>query len=218
MDLEQPQENHAVSRRGRGAARAIGTGTTFWDSGAPCRSLLIVVTGVIMSYPWANNLLYRATGNTPPPPQTAGQAARNAARRLAGIQTRAPGSPSLRSLKLGQGRTGQAVYPRQPAGSRLDDHQPAAAKQCYRPTYLFYRSRRWRPSGFAIATHARSCQRGNRSLGTLFQLQQGRQLRAWARFTHTGEAGGWMGETLAVSPPQALPCLCLPGSRLEYDG
>jgi hypothetical protein len=26
----------------------------------------------------------------------------------------------------------------------------------------------------------------------------GRQLRAWARFTHTGEAAGWVGETLAV--------------------
>ena len=28
----------------------------------------IVLTGVIMAYPWANNLLYRMTGNDPPPP------------------------------------------------------------------------------------------------------------------------------------------------------
>ncbi|TDU72854.1 putative iron-regulated membrane protein [Prosthecobacter fusiformis] len=32
--------------------------------------LFIILTGLIMSYSWANNLLYRATGNEPPPPRT----------------------------------------------------------------------------------------------------------------------------------------------------
>src|SRR5262249_28011416 len=32
---------------------------------------LIVACSVVMSYPWANNLVYRVTGNQPPPPQTA---------------------------------------------------------------------------------------------------------------------------------------------------
>ena len=50
---------------------AIGTGTTFSDSGASLPLFLIVITGVIMSYAWANNLLYRMTGNPPPPPQAA---------------------------------------------------------------------------------------------------------------------------------------------------
>ncbi|MEI9892584.1 MAG: hypothetical protein WDN28_01340 [Chthoniobacter sp.] len=29
--------------------------------------LIITLTGVIMSYAWANDLLYRLTGNEPPP-------------------------------------------------------------------------------------------------------------------------------------------------------
>src|SRR5689334_17324893 len=34
----------------------------------------IVLTGVIMSYPWANNLLYRITGSELPQPQQRGDA------------------------------------------------------------------------------------------------------------------------------------------------
>ncbi|HEY1083510.1 MAG TPA: PepSY-associated TM helix domain-containing protein [Prosthecobacter sp.] len=41
----------------------------FWSA---LPMLLIILTGLIMSYTWANNLLYRATGNEPPPPRTRG--------------------------------------------------------------------------------------------------------------------------------------------------
>ncbi len=41
----------------------------FWSA---LPMLFIILTGLIMSYSWANNLLFRATGNEPPPPRTRG--------------------------------------------------------------------------------------------------------------------------------------------------
>jgi uncharacterized iron-regulated membrane protein len=39
----------------------------------------------------------------------------------------------------------------------------------------------------------------------------GRQLRAWARFTHTGEAGGWLGQTLAAAASTGASLLVFTG-------
>jgi uncharacterized iron-regulated membrane protein len=30
------------------------------------------------------------------------------------------------------------------------------------------------------------------------KMSPGRRLRTWIRFTHTGEAGGWLGQTIAA--------------------
>jgi uncharacterized iron-regulated membrane protein len=43
---------------------------------------------------------------------------------------------------------------------------------------------------------------------------RGRQLRAWARFTHTGEAGGVLGQTIAVMASAGAALLVFTGLSL----
>ena len=45
-------------------------------------------------------------------------------------------------------------------------------------------------------------------------FNRGRQLRAWARFTHTGEAGGWLGQTIAVIATAGASLLVFTGLSL----
>ena len=71
------------SLRLRGRARDFN-----WHNsiGIWCAPVLIVITltGAVMSYQWANDLLYRLTGNVPPPPPTGGPGAGAAGRRPPG--------------------------------------------------------------------------------------------------------------------------------------
>jgi uncharacterized iron-regulated membrane protein len=56
------------SLRLRGKARDFNWHNALGSGPAPVL-LVIVATGVLISYPWATNLLYRATGNEPPAPK-----------------------------------------------------------------------------------------------------------------------------------------------------
>jgi uncharacterized iron-regulated membrane protein len=44
---------------------------------------------------------------------------------------------------------------------------------------------------------------------------RGRRLRMWARFTHTGEAGGMVGETIALATSLGAAALMLTGFSLS---
>ncbi len=48
-------------------------------------------------------------------------------------------------------------------------------------------------------------------------LSRGQRWRAWVRFTHTGEAGGWWGETLATLTASGAIVLSLTGVALFLD-
>ena len=179
----------------------------FWCA-APL--LLIVVTGVVMSYPWANNLLYRATGNTPPPPQAAIQGP-------------------------GERGTGQRRRPDQGANKTEAAHLESLDKAFARAGLQVpgWTTITLRLPNNAAAPLTLSMDRGDggrpdlRSQLTLDPVSgevvrwepfssynSGRQLRAWARFTHTGEAGGWLGETLAVMASAGASLLVLTGLSL----
>lgn len=142
----------------------------------------IVLTGVIMSYTWANNLLYRLSGSEPPPanvsrleahevPHRRVAAASNAAIQVlfdrAQSQTTDWRSISLRFpvertavLTIDAGNGGQ---PNKRAQLTLD----ARAAEM----------RRWEP---------------------FRSYSAGRQMRSWARFLHTGEAVGIPGQIIAA--------------------
>jgi uncharacterized iron-regulated membrane protein len=45
-------------------------------------------------------------------------------------------------------------------------------------------------------------------------LSRGQQWRSWVRFVHTGEAGGWWGETLAAVTACGAMILSLTGVAL----
>jgi uncharacterized iron-regulated membrane protein len=142
---------------------------------------LVVATAMPISFPWANALVYRIAGETPPPPAGAPRTnggARQAARvhgdALNEIWARAeqqvPGWRSI-NLRLPAVPDAPAVF----AIDRGNGGQPQL-----RSTLTLSASTgevvRWEP----------------------FESQTlGRRLRSWSRFTHTGEYYGLIGQTVA---------------------
>ena len=145
--------------------------------------LVIVLSGVIMSYPWANNLLYRLSGTEPPS---------QGANRLEGQHRRAGrikgGSSSLPLTTLFDRAAHQvpvwrSISLRWEPGAPVDvftidqgnGGQPQARSQL---TLAIQDAsvKRWEPFS---------------------SYPTGRRWRIWARFLHTGEALGVIGQAVA---------------------
>jgi uncharacterized iron-regulated membrane protein len=141
--------------------------------------VVLTLTGVVMCYAWANDLLYRLAGDVPPPraASPAPAASRLGARVVAAYQPlweRATAQvPSWSAVMLRMpARPGGAVtvFIREPASwgpvprsqLQLDARTAAVVK--------------WEPYAGASA---------------------GRTARAWVRYLHTGEAGGVAGQAVA---------------------
>ena len=166
---------------------------------------LIVITGVIMSYAWANNLLYRMTGNTPPP------AVQNAARRgseQGGRRNiRPPEGATPPELEKLFARAGLQVPEWTTISLRLPDNAAAPL------TFSIDRGDGGRPdlrSQLTLAPATGEVVRWE----PFSSYNRGRQLRAWARFSHTGEAGGLLGQSLAASASVGASFLVLTGFSL----
>ncbi len=166
---------------------------------------LIVATGVVMSYPWANDLLYRLAGSEPPPP-----------RPPAG-----PGGPP----REGSARSAFAA----PRG--LDETRSAATAQVpdWRTLSVRLPSSPTAPLVVLIDRSAGAARPDLRSSLTLdaatgtvqryetYESQSlGRRLRTWARWTHTGEAAGVLGQTLAAVASAAGALLVWTGLALAW--
>ena len=161
---------------------------------------VIVLCAVVMSYPWANNLVYKMTGNPPPPPN---------AQQQAGASSRANGQ---------RNRNHDTVSPSSGKGDRtspwagLDAASHHAEERV--PAWLTITVRLASPSDPNLAFSIDSGDGGrpdkrsqltlNRKTGAEVRWEpfssynSGRQLRAWIRFTHTGEAGGLTGQSVAA--------------------
>jgi uncharacterized iron-regulated membrane protein len=173
---------------------------------------VIVLSGVVISYPWASNLVYRAVGDTPPPPQgdsrppagAPGQAAR-----AAGERPRGEAGPARGGERGGAERGGDA----EPAVP-LDGIGVLAARaerqvQGWRSITLTLPKEADEPVAFAIdrgdggQPHKRATLSLDRETGEVkkwetFPTQTaGRRLRGILRFAHTGEVLGIPGQTLA---------------------
>ena len=157
--------------------------------------MLIVLSaaGAVISYTWASNLVYYATGNTPPAPQQPApqQQSNNTApfavpENLNSLWERAerqsPGWKSI-ALRLPIGET--AVF-------TIDE-------------------------GKYLNTFGRSSLTLNRENADVVKWESygeqnsGRQLRSWMRFTHTGESFGIVGQIVAF-------IACLGGALLVWTG
>lgn len=142
--------------------------------------LFVTLTGIIMSYDWASGLLFKLTGN-PVPEQ----------RREGGRGGDGPGKIDLTGLN--------------PLWSRAEKQVPG------------WHSISLRFSGSANAPASFMIDRGNggrpdlvaqlnldRETGEVVRWQPyeaqnaGQKLRAWTRPIHTGEAGGFLGQSIAV--------------------
>ena len=161
--------------------------------------LVLTLTGVVMSYQWANDLLCRLSGSEPPPP------AERSARTAAG------------------GRGERPAEQRQPAG--LDALWARAERQVPGWVAIGLRvpARSDGPVVFVIQEPA-GWDPAPRSQLTLDPVTAeivrwepftgrslGRRLRTWVRPLHTGEAGGLAGQSIALAASAAAAVLAWTG-------
>jgi uncharacterized iron-regulated membrane protein len=140
--------------------------------------IFIALSGVVMSFPWANNLLFRLSGSPPPPEEADRPEPTN----------------------------------NYPLGSDLDRMWAKAEQQVvgWQTISLPVPAPSESSAEFAIdQSHGgHPDRRGTLTLDiktadvVLWEpwsaLNRGRQMRAWVRFGHTGEAGGFLGETIVL--------------------
>jgi uncharacterized iron-regulated membrane protein len=198
-----------------------------------CAPLLVVITttGVIMSYSWANDLLYRVTGNEPPPVKKEG--AESAGPSAAGKNSRMGAGGAAPS------RAGSDAPARHRAGGEarsdvpwagLDPLWRAAAQRMADWNIL---SVRFGAGPANQMTFLIDCGDGGRPdlrssltmdarTGEVVRWEPfasyngGRRLRMWARFAHTGEAGGWFGQVLATIASAGAVLLVVTGFALAW--
>lgn len=169
--------------------------TGFW-----CAIVLVVLTatGMVMSYQWANNLLYTLTGSQPPapqsPPGSAGPANPGDASRM-----EIPGN-----LNPLWARAQQQSSQWESISMRLPQRPDAPV------SFTIRESGMWNPmasSQLTLDPATAEVVRWEPYTG----LSLGRRLRSWARFTHTGETGRL--------PGQIIACLAsLGGALLVWTG
>jgi uncharacterized iron-regulated membrane protein len=162
--------------------------------------LFVTLTGIIMSYKWANNLLFTLTGNEAPPERK-------------------------REERPPREGTPPAVYVK-----GLNELWPLAEKQ-----WPGWKSLQLRLSSSPKAPAVFTMDRGDgprpdlraqltldRSSGEIkkwepYESQNGgRKLRLWARYLHTGEAGGFLGQTMAAFAALSAAILVWTGFALSW--
>jgi uncharacterized iron-regulated membrane protein len=154
--------------------------------------LILTLTGAIMSYQWANNLLYTLTGNEAPPPPSAPTAGAQAARE----GQRRPRAPAAETGRAAAGL--DALWAR--AERQIPGWVAINARLPQRPdgpvTFFIQEPVGWHPSPRSqlmldpVTTEVIKWE-------PFAGQNMGRRLRAWVRPVHTGEAGGLVGQTIA---------------------
>jgi uncharacterized iron-regulated membrane protein len=179
------------SLRLRGRARDFN-----WHNsiGVWCAPVLIVITltGAVMSYQWANDLLYRLTGNVPPPagPGAMAEGGRaNLAAILASAEQQVPGWVAI-TLRLPQRPTAPIVAVVQ---------EPPA----------------WHPAPRSLLTLDASSA-AVVSWEPFAAQNLGRRLRSWVRPLHTGEAAGVVGQAVVGLASTGGAFLVYTGAALAW--
>jgi uncharacterized iron-regulated membrane protein len=156
-----------------------------------------------MSYAWANNLLYRMTGNEPPaPPQAAlaQQRTRSEEKPQNDAAEQSSPSPLEKVVSAAEQVPGwQSITVRMPSGrgplSATSDQ--GNGRPDLRTQFIF------------------DPKTGDVRQENFSSYNSGRRLRTWARFSHTGEAGGILGETIAAIAAAGAALLVFTGITLS---
>jgi uncharacterized iron-regulated membrane protein len=158
----------------------------------------IVFSGVVISYPWAGRLVYRAFGSTPPKQQQesgnrgGGKVDLGELDRLttAARMEAAHVAPDWKSLSVRL-----PLAPNEPAAFALDEGNGARPDK--RSQLMID------PRSGRLVEHK-----------TYAQQQAGQQARSWLRWIHTGEAGGIAGQLVAMLASAAAVVLAWTGIAL----
>ena len=166
----------------------------FWSSLA---LVILTLTAVVMSYNWANNLVFTITGNEPPQQQQQQQRPPNAPNNKADTPDALPENLNEIWTKAENYTVWKSV------GLRLPIAGNAAA-------FTIDEGKFW--NTFGRSTLTIDTKTGEVSKWESYGDQNaGRQLRSWVRFTHTGESGGILGQFVGF-------LACLGGAVLVYTG
>ena len=170
----------------------------------------IILTGLIMSYGWANNLLFTLTGSEPPPPRE--RPAGGGQRQTRGSRENGPAGPlpSLTGLEPLLAQARQKI----PNWASLSLRMPLKPGEAF-PLMV--------DRGGRGQVHLRSMLNldvaQGKVLPSLDDLQQqnlGRRLRMYARFLHTGELFGLIGQSVAAVSALAVLMLIWTGFALAW--
>jgi uncharacterized iron-regulated membrane protein len=163
--------------------------------------VVVVASGVVISYPWASNLVYRAVGETPPAPRPPAAPAAGGPRPAG-----AAAAPADRPVQ-----SGARPDARSPRLEGLDPlvERATARVPGWRSITLTLPTRDDAPATFAIDAgmggqpQKRAELQLDRATGDEVRWQPfsagtpGRRLRSILRFAHTGEVLGIVGQTIA---------------------
>lgn len=168
--------------------------------------LVICSTGLIIAYPWANALLFRALGEAPPPPKTPPGGGKP------GMGGRAAGGPQAAAAST--------------AGWNLAFEFAKESSETWRTIQFQF------PQGKEAVFNVFDGHRGRPDLkrtvtvdlasGELRKIEKfedqsnGRKLRQWVRWAHTGEAGSWIGQSVAGLSAAAAVMLVWTGLALAW--
>jgi uncharacterized iron-regulated membrane protein len=180
----------------------------------------IVVTGAVMSYGWANNLIFKVVGETPPPPRGqggGGPPGAQAAGGMGGGERREGGGQRREGPRMeggqrgaGEGRRGGEEHSHEgPVSLAGLDAGLAAVKAASKDWQTISVSMpRGATAQFAVSDSHRGRPDLRRTLtvdlataavvkNEGFESQTlGRKIRTFVRWVHTGEALGWFGQLL----------------------
>ncbi|MCS7024181.1 MAG: PepSY domain-containing protein [Bryobacteraceae bacterium] len=175
--------------------------------------IAIILGALVISYPWATDLVYRLAGDNPPPRPVAASPGASAQKNFSSQR------PARTVQKTGP--DGTASHPQESAAAahqRESDAGLAAGldQACRLAEQLVpaWESMSWRAApGPRLSLTIAGSHRGrvdlrstltvDRASGQVVQhetfdrLTRGRQWRLWLRFIHTGEALGFAGQTIA---------------------
>lgn len=166
---------------------------------------LVVLSAVLISYPWANDLLFRLVGEEPPARRGAGGSERPRG------ESRAPKADTVDLAGLDElwARAERQVPGWQSLSLRLPEEAGDPA------VFSISQGGRGRPDLRAQLSLDR--QTGEVAKWEPFASQsRGRRLRSWARWVHTGEAGGLLGQTLAGLASAGATVLVWTGGALAW--
>ena len=185
---------------------------------------VIVLGSVVISYPWATDIVYRIVGEAPPPRQRPATPAGGATGTAQGQNAGAARRPDGRDSN-GPGRGGSR---RPPEGidalwARAEQQVPGWRCISFRlPTAADA------PLVFTIDTgtggqpQKRATLTLNRSTAQVVRwepfasMSSGRQVRSWLRFAHTGEVYGIVGQTIAGLVSAGASVLVYTGLMLAF--
>jgi len=178
--------------------------------------VLVAGSGVVISYPWASNLVYRAAGEAPPqrgaaPAPSQGADERRGSRSVADQTTSVRGSADTTPAATPDAMLAAAMA-REPDWTAISFRITAGLAPV---AVSIDRGTGGQPQRKSTLTlNARS---GVEEHYERFSDQsRGRRWRSWLRFIHTGEAGGFWGQTLAGMASFAGIVLVYSGFALSW--